>query len=424
MTSADDLRGSDTAARSGPLTPEERRRGRRLAFISHPAAMTHRLVYTEQLPTLALVGLGASEWAIGLQRGFEPLGQLLQLPTLRLLGRFSKKQILIGGQIIAVIGGLPLAGYALLASGEVPWPQAVALASLAAAAVGVVVSQTVWFPLLRGYVEPAGIGRFFGLLRTGWHLTLIGYYLAAQRWLAAHPGSFSPLFIVATLCGLLRIALIARLPEADSGEGGRVRVRHVLGAFRREADLRAYLYGVGLCGAARRTVIPFAIVMMRRVLGLSEAQVLLATVAYFGGGFVSLYLWGRLVDRFGPQGVFRVAGLLLAVVYLSLVVGVAGAGVVEMVAFFFGVAVLSAGFGVADTHVRFTLAPAASPMRHLVAADVASSLIYGLSPLVAGVPLDAGLTAGVAPLAAYRTVFLCAAAMTALSLLPLRRFRR
>jgi hypothetical protein len=253
-------------AAAGTLTAAERRRGRRLAFMSHPAAMTHRLVYTEQLPTLALVGLGVGEWAVGLQRGFEPLGQLLQLPTLRLVGRFSKKQVLIGGQIIAVVGGLPMVAYAALAAGAGPWPQAVALVSLAAAAAGVVVSQTVWFPLLRGYVEPAGIGRFFGLLRTGWHLTLIGYYVAAQRWLAAHPGSFSPLFAVATLCGALRIALVARLPEAASVDGERVRVREILAVLRGGAVLRAYLYGVGLCGAARRAVIPFAIVMMRRVL--------------------------------------------------------------------------------------------------------------------------------------------------------------
>lgn len=424
MKPSDGTEPRETPAEADALTPAERARGRRLAFISHPAAMTHRLVYTEQLPTLALVGLGASEWAVGLQRGFEPLGQLLQLPTLRLVGRFSKRQVLIGGQVMAVVGGLPMVAYAWLVDGQGAWPQAVALASLAAAAAGLVVSQTVWFPLLRGYVEPAGIGRFFGLLRTGWHLTLIAYYVAAQRWLAAHPGSFSPLFALAALCGVLRIALVTRLPEAAAGGAERVRARDILSVLRRDAGLRAYLYGVGLCGAARRIVIPFSIVMMRRLLGLSDAQVVLATIAYFAGGFVSLYLWGRLVDRFGPRPVFRAAGVLLAAVYAGLVVGVAVAGTAAMVAFFFVVSVLSAGFGVADTHVRFTLAPAASPLRHLVAADVVSSVLYGLSPLLAGVLLDFGLNADVAPLAAYRAVYACAAVLTLLSLVPLRRFSR
>ena len=69
------------------LDPGSRRRGRMLAVLSHPAGMTHKNVFTDQLPTLALVGLGASELWIGLQRAFEPISQLIQLPTLRMVGR-------------------------------------------------------------------------------------------------------------------------------------------------------------------------------------------------------------------------------------------------------------------------------------------------------------------------------------------------
>jgi MFS family permease len=416
---------TSTEASSGDvLSPEERARGRRIAIASHPAAMTHRLVYTEQLPTLALVSLGASEWVVGLQRGFEPFGQLLQLPTLRLVGRFSKRSVLIGGQLIAVVGGLPMVAYALLSSGVLPWPLMIALLSFATAAAGLVVSQTVWFPLLREYVEAGGIGRFFGLLRTGWHLTLIGYYVAAQRWLAAYPGSFAPLFAVATACGLLRIVLVARLPEAPAETGRRIRVREVLGVLLRDARLRAYLCGVGLCGAARRVVIPFSIVLMRRVLGMAEGEVLLATVAYFSGGFVSLYLWGRVVDRYGPRLVFFSTGGTLAAAYCALVLTLPAAGSLQMIATFFTVAVLSSGFDVADTHVRFSIAPEDAPLRHLVVADVASSLIYGSAPLLTGLLLDIALSADIAPAAAYRAIFAGAAAATLLSLVPLRQFKR
>ena len=50
------------------LSPDARARGRRLAIASHPLAMTHRYVYTDQLPTLALVALGASEAMVGNSR--------------------------------------------------------------------------------------------------------------------------------------------------------------------------------------------------------------------------------------------------------------------------------------------------------------------------------------------------------------------
>ena len=53
-----------------PLDDEQRARGRRLAITSHPAGMTFRMVFTQHLPTLALVSLGAGEFWVGLQASF------------------------------------------------------------------------------------------------------------------------------------------------------------------------------------------------------------------------------------------------------------------------------------------------------------------------------------------------------------------
>ncbi|HUK62192.1 MAG TPA: hypothetical protein VLV15_02625, partial [Dongiaceae bacterium] len=308
----------DPAAPAG-LDPARRRLGRRLAVLSHPAGMTHRNAFTDQLPTLALVGLGASETWIGLQRAFEPLSQLLQLPTLRAVGRLRKRSILVVGQLVAVAAGLPLAAYATLGA----WPHdaalAVALASLWLTAVGIVIAQTVWFPLLRSYVEPGRIGEFFGVLRTGWHLTLIAYFLGAQRWLASHPGAFGPLFAVATAAGALRIALIARLPDdAATRSDERMPLREVLALVRDRPPLRRYLAGMMLCGGPRRAALPFAVVMMRRSMGLTDADVVLTTVASFAGGFASLYAFGRAVDRFGAAPVFRLTAWASSLLLIAL----------------------------------------------------------------------------------------------------------
>jgi len=94
-----------------------------------------------------------------------------------------------------------------------------------------------------------------------------------------------------------------------------------------------------------------------------------------------------------------------------------------MIGFFFLLNVLAAGFGVADTHVMFRLAPVHAPTRHLVAADVASSLVYGIAPILAGVGLERAVAGGATPLIAYRALFATAALMTLLSLVPLRSFR-
>jgi hypothetical protein len=405
------------------LDPASRRRGRRLAVASHPAAMTHRNIYTDQLPTLALVGLGASEAWIGLQRAFEPVSQLLQLPTLRLVGRLQKRSILIGGQAIAVLGGLPLVAYAALVATGGGRALGLALASLWLTAVGIVISQTVWFPLLRGYVEPGRIGEFFGVLRTGWHLTLIAFFLGAQRWLAAHPGSFGPLFGVATAAGLLRMALIVRLPEAPAAPDERVRTRDALALLRRHPALRRYLAGMILCGAPRRAALPFAVVMMRRSMGLTDADVMLTTVASFAGGFASLYAWGRAVDRFGAAPVFRTTAWISAALLIALALVGPRASLPEMVVFFFVFVALAAGFGVADTHVLFGLSPEREATPTLVIADVTTSLAYGAAPFLTGVALDLAIGAGADATGSYRVLFALAGAATALAPIPLRSFR-
>lgn len=409
-----------------PLPAETRAQGRRLAILSHPAGMTHRTVFTEWVPTLALLGLGANEAIVGLQSAFDPLGHLLQLPVLRAVGRRSKRSLLVAGQALAVVASLPLLAYGWLHAQPGPEAIALVLASLALTTAGIAVCDTVWFPMLRSYVEPDQIGRFFGILRSGWHVTLIAYFLAARGWISAHPGSLAPLFAVGTAAGLLRIALIARLPERSERTGQPLRVREALALLRTNPPLRRYLAGVGGQGALWTGTVPFVIVLMRRVLGLSEAQVLLATVAAYAGGLASLYAWGRVVDRVGPARVFRWTSLGLAATVLALL-AVREPGpfaVAWLTGFFFVAAVLRAGFGVADTHVLFQLAPEHAPASTLVVGTVAVYVLRGAAPLLVGLTLERALAAGAAPLAAYQALFVASAALHALVFLPLRGFGR
>jgi MFS family permease len=388
--------------------------------------MTHRTVFTQWLPTLALVGLGASEAVVGLQSAFDPLGRILQLPTLRAVGRRSKRSILVGGQILAVLGGAPLVAYGWMHAHPGPLALGLALACFAAATTGIAITETVWFPLLRSYVEPGQIGRFFGTLRSGWHLTLILYFLVARFWLERHPGDLAPLFAVGTLAGLLRIGSVARLPERSERTGKALSLREAFAAVRRDRRLRRYLAGVGGQGAVWAATVPFVVVLMRRVLGLSEAQVLLTTVATYAGGLVSLYPWGHLTDRVGPARVFACTSLGFSAALLALLAlpGPSPHAALWLTAFFFVAAVLQAGFGVADTHVLFALAPEEAPASTLVVASVVTYAIRGAAPLAVGLALDRALAAGAAPLDAYRALFVAAALASALVPLPLRGFGR
>jgi predicted MFS family arabinose efflux permease len=406
------------------LPPEEQARGRRLALLSHPFGMTYRRLVTEDLPTLALVSLGAGDAIVGLQRAFEPLSALLQLPSLRALAHMSKRALLISGQCVAVVGGLPLLFFASLSALGQDTAVLVALASFAIAATGLGIAETPWFPLLYSYVRPDRIGRFFGTLRSSWHLALIVSFLGAQRWLSAHPGEFAPVFAFALACGVLRIALVWRLPERTDAPRERIRARRALAELVGRPELRRYFLGVALAGGARRALIPFAIVVMRRVIGMTEAQVLVATLASFVGGLIALYAAGRAADRFGPAPVFRASGIGLAVLALGFcALSEPGPGAVVLsAALFCGIAALGAAFGVADTNVLFSLAAPENPTPVLTAATAATSAAYAVAPVLAGLALQLAIGLGVEELLAYRALFVTAAVALAVSWIPLQRF--
>jgi predicted MFS family arabinose efflux permease len=416
---------SAAGAAAAPLSQEQRARGRRLAIASHPAGMTFAMAFTQYLPTLALVSLGASETLVGLQSGLAFGSRLLQLPTLRAVARASKRAILLRGHIAALVASAPLLFFGYLGELGAGVALAIVFGSLVLTSAGVAVSEAVWFPLLRAYVEPERIGHFFGLIRSGWHFTLILFFGGCTLWLAEHEGVFGPLFAVAWALGVLRIVLIARLPERDERTGERIRIRQAL-ALMREPLLRRYLIGVTWSAAVRHSVIPFAIVMLRREVGFSSAEVLYTTMAVFAGGLVSLYPWGRVVDRFGAEPVFRFSALGLAALYLTLLwVREPGALVlVAMIAFFFSYSVFNAGFALADTRLLFELTPPDAPARTLVLAGVVSSVFSGIAPILCGVVLDGLLSATSQPLPVYHGFFALAALAQALSFLPLRIFAR
>ncbi len=409
-----------------PLSDSDRTRGRWLAIASNVPGMTFWTAFTGQLATLALISLGASETLLGVQSGLHLGFQGLQLPALRFVGWLSKRSILVSGQLFAQVAALPLVFFGVVAALEPSTARAIVFASLVLTAIGLNFSDLVWFPLLRGYVDADRIGRFFGVIRSTWHVGVILFFLGGQYWLAAHPGGFGLLFGVAWLAGALRVALLWRLPERSERSATRIRAREALALVRSDRRMRRYLIGICWGAGVRVSVLPFTIVMLRRTLGFSDSEVLLMTIAQFVGGLVSLYLWGALVDRVGPYVVFRFTSLATAALYVGLTQLDSGSSftLYAAVAFFFLHAILGAGYGVSDTRVLFTLAPPEAPARTLVVGGSLTGLAIGLSPALVGTALDPLLARAADPLTVYHGFFWIAAALEALSFLPLRVFRR
>jgi MFS family permease len=408
-----------------PLSEADRARGRRLAIAGNAVGLPFTIAFTEQLPTLALLSLGASESLIGLQSGLARVLFVLQLPGLRLISWFSKRSILLTGHLLALGASAPLVAFGAIQALDSRLALGIAFAALFAIALGVSLVELVWFPMLRAYVEPDRIGRFFGAIRTTWHLTVIAFFVGGQLWLEAHPAAFGALFAVAWLLGVVRTPLIARLPERSERSPTRIRARDALGLLR-NPNLRRYLLGTTGYQALRLSVLPFTLVLLRRELGFPDSSVVATTIAFYLGGLVSLYLWGALIDRLGPYVVFRGAALASGALYVGLAfLDQAGAATLPAaIAFFFAQAVLASGFGVADTRVLFELTPPETPAPTIVLSSVAIGIACGTAPLIAGAVLDVLLARASEPLAVYRGFFLVAAALQALTFLPLRAFRR
>lgn len=384
--------------------------------------MTFQTAFTQSLPTLALIALGASETQIGLQNAAVQACLLLQLPALRLVAWIPKRRILIGGQLLALAAAAPLLGFTSLSAAPEDQRADAALLCFVGAAAGLAISNTVWFPLLRSYVESSTIGRFFGALRSLWHLTLIFYFLLSRHWLALHPGSFGPVFATAWLLGALRVAWIAGLPERNELEHAPAQNRELL-ALARDPAMRRYLLGVATASGARMAVLPFALVLLRREIGFSDAQIVQTSIATYAGGLVSLYFWGRATDRVGAAPIFVGTSLGMALLTLALC-GIERADTATLafaIAFYFLHAVLSAGFGVADTHAIFGLSPAHAPSRSLVLAAVTVGGFAGLFPALIGSGLDVALAASDERLSIYRAVFVLLALLQGAAAWPLRR---
>jgi hypothetical protein len=409
-----------------------RARGRRITIASHLAGMVFHVGITGELATLALVEVGASEGVVGLHSGLLRTALLLQLPVLLLVRLVRKRSLLVAGQVIALVTSLPLLWFAGVATLRDPWSVGIVFASLTLSAAALQAAGAVWFPLLRGYVEPGEIGSFFGTLRTTWHVMLIAFFAGSGLWLREHPADLGPLFVVVWMLGIARVPLIAALPERDERGGARVGLVRLAAESLRRPDLRRYLTGVAWVIAVRTTVTPFVLVWLRREVGLAKADILYATVATYAGGLVSLYVWGRLVDRAGAAPVLTLTTLGQSAIYGALVglalcasVGVSGPPppwlLPAMVALFFLQAVLAAGFGVADTRVLFDLTPAAAPAPTMVVAVVGTQAVASAAPICAGLVLDVMLDGAARPLWIYAGLFGAAAVVQLGALRPLRR---
>ena len=164
-----------------------------------------------------------------------------------------------------------------------------------------------WFPLINDNVPPQTRGRFFGTLRTCWQTALFVISLLVGRFLGPMPDlwKFQVLLVISALGIVVRMAFFAVIPEAPlHADHKQVSLLKGLTAPMRDRSYLKFLLFSTLVSFSAGFQGPFRIRIMRDELGAGDGQVVFLTAFTFLGAVLSLYVVGRIVDRFGSRFVF------------------------------------------------------------------------------------------------------------------------
>ncbi len=339
------------------------------------------------------LALGATPLQIGLLAAIPFIAQVAQLPAIVLVERMRERKR------IAVLA-LTIARLLIMALGLLPFvadvPQRLALliaAQFAIASLGSFAACAVnsW---LHQLVPPGSLGAFFGKrLLYGTSIACAG--TLAAGWIVDHPPlgetvpAFSIAFLAAGVAGLTSSLYLARAPEPqmqDAGPPVSLWTRMLLPL--EDRNFRQLLVMLAAWNVASNVAAPFLTVYLLQQLGYGLTTVTALWVGSQVANAMTLFLWGRLSDRFSNKAVLAVALPVYFACTLGLVFTRAGApyglqlSLLVLVHVVMGAA--SGGIGLATGNLGLKLAPQDKGTAYLAAVGLASTIAGGLAPILAG----------------------------------------
>lgn len=377
------------------LTREQQERGMRNVII---AAVTGTLFFQALLNGGPLIlyarRLGAGDVIIGLLTAVIQICVILQVPLAREVEARGKKRMLVPGIVLSVVFALPMVFLRYLP--ETPGLRPAVL--LAAVGLLAVMRQPVlvsWMPLLSDVVPDDERGRFFGRMRTVWHLAALSLALviAAAFGERSDWWQFQALFSVGILAYLVRLPFVRRIPELapHPRTEGRSRLSFYRQALR-DRSFMIFLAMLGIAGFMNVMMGPFTITYMEDILVYRHDLIVFAATALpILGGILTLMLWGHLADRIGNHAIFAVTLIGTAVTRLvwPFVAPDSTVSVIAVCLSLFFRGLLLAGFGIAATRYLYNALPADNKSGYVSTYTMAAGVATGLGPLLGGLLLAA-----------------------------------
>jgi MFS family permease len=339
--------------------------------------------------------LGASATTLGLMAGMLPLMVVLQIPAARYVDRAGYKNFVVTGWSIRTVFVALMTCLPLLPSGI-----------SAESRLGLLLILLFFFNAVRGVSSCGWLPWIASLIPTevrGLYLTreaavtniasIVAFVLAALALGAeAEPSRFSLLFAFSTVCAIVSVVFLARIPREPlapvDGASERPRLPQMLhsSAFKR-------LLTVNVCWSiASGGIITFLVAFLKEMVELPSQTILFITALAFIGGVLNQLLLRTALDRYGSKPVMK-AGLILWVIVM-LLWGLVAADVVSrsigvIAVLMFAVGLANSLVNLANIRLAMIVIPEKGRSHYFAVFSVVSSVTLGLSPIGWGLMIDA-----------------------------------
>jgi MFS family permease len=375
------------------MTPEALARGQRALVQDAAWASLAGALYGGVMLVGFALALGASPFVIGLLAAIPLISQAAQVPAIALVEHVRKrKRIVVTAVTLARVLILSLAIIPFLPIGSAR------LTYLVVAQFGVTVLGAVTACALNSWLHQLlpreGLGAFFAK-RLFWAtaVSCVGTLAAGHtvdHWpTSEHIQAYSVTFGAAALAGFVSSWFLSRVPEpamTDAGPAGSI-VSKIAAPFR-DRGFRSVLVYIASWNVASNMAAPFLAVYLLQQMGYALSTVTTLWVTSQVANALTLYLWGRLSDRFSNKAILDVALPLhfLCILWLAVVANFGGHWYTLPVLYAIHLAMGAAGggIGLATGNLGLKLAPQGQGTAYLAAIGLMASVMGGVTAIIGG----------------------------------------
>lgn len=380
------------------LSEAETSRGVRLIVYGGILAMGAGALQGGVFLTDFALKLSASNYEIGLLTTAGLGAQLMQVPGLALLSQLPKRRaiVTISALISRCIWLFPILIPVLFIDRGVSF----LLFWLFVAQAAMAVCVPSWNSLLRDIVPTETMGRTFSRRlafgsAVALGLTLGGGYFA-DWWGANYADhalfAYSILFGVGLLFGLAEVPLLARLPEPEMAQDGRLSIIDLLKLPVSDANFRPLLSFIAIWNLAINAAAPFFAVYMLKRIGLSLFVVTVLVLVNQLFNLLFLRIWGKIADRFSNKSVLSVCCPLFLLAILGFCFTTLPERYSLTIPLLFVIhavmGIATAGISLSSTNIALKLSPSGAASSYMTAYGMAGSLAGALAPILGGALAD------------------------------------